>query len=294
MSSKKLSVDGNTILSHESFKSIRVPLIDLIAKCSIWVAADQVSPTAIYPTVKRGAPKDKGKIIDGIRIDDNTYANRAIKVAVNKSIKFENYEVCHIWPDTTYDERYHTLLQNLVMIPRLLAGLSDHYQDVVDVLKYRAWELYNWHPEDQEAPSKPDYYPSDWGTAVPDLNNQSNNEDPISLEEYLEELDYEEDKVECEIEKLKKRVPRWKQKPDQINSRILSLYMRMSNGASSRVTHNQLKEQFETLYDDPFETNYAQMKFFGLKNHGKVFTEHSDGTISLWYPIAGFIKDIYR
>lgn len=56
--------------------------------------------------------------------------------------------VCHIWPGTTYDERYHTLLANLVLIPRILANLSDYFNAVIDVLKYRSYELYGWYPEE--------------------------------------------------------------------------------------------------------------------------------------------------
>lgn len=293
MSSKKISVNGNDILSHDSFKVIQNPLIDVIAQSSIWASPDRVSSTAVYPNVKRGAAKDKGQIIDGIRIDDNTYANRALKEAVCKSVKFENYEVCHIWPYTTYDERYHTLLQNLVMIPRLLAGLSDHYEEVVNVLKYRAWELYKWHPEGEEIPAKPAYYPSNWSTAVPDFSKLPESDDSISLEDYFEELDYDENQDEYEIEKIKNRVPRWTQKPDQINSRILKLYMTMSNNSTVRVTYDQLKKQFQKLYEDNFDSNYNQMKYFGLRNHGKVFTERYDGSIVLWEPVADFIKKLY-
>lgn len=293
MSSKKIIVDGNDILSHNAFKAIQNALIDVIAQSSIWASPDRVSPTAVYPAVKRGASKDKGQIFGGIRIDDNTYANRALKEAVSKSVKFENYEVCHIWPYTTYDERYHTLLQNLVMIPRFLAGLSDHYEEVVNVLKYRAWELYKWRPDGEEIPVKPDYYPSNWGAAVPDLSKLPESDDNISLEDYLEELDYEVNQDEYEIDKVKSRVPRWKQKPDQINSRILNLYMTLSNNGTVRITYDQLKKQFQNLYEDSFDSNYNQMKYFGLRNHGKVFTERRDGSIILWEPIADFIKRLY-
>ena len=294
MSRKKISVDGNAILLHDAFNTIKNPLIDLVAQSSIWVSPERVSTTAIYPNVKRGAPKDRGRIIDGIRIDDNTYANRALKEAISKSVKFENYEVCHIWPYTTYDERYHTLLQNLVMIPRVLARLSDYYPEVINVLKYRAWELYKWCPEGSEIPAKPDYYPLNWGTAVPDLSNLSDNENITSIKDYHQELDYEEDRDAIEIDKVKNRVPKWIRNSTQINSRILNLYMKLSNNGCDRVTRNQFKEQFDILYQDSFESNYNQMKNFGLKNHGKVFNEYIDGSIRLWEPVADFIKSLYH
>lgn len=293
MRNKKSIVNGDDIQYDESFKAISNQLIDLIAKSSIWVLPENVLPKAVYPDVKRGEAKNKGKIIDGIRIDDNTYANRAIKVAVSKSIKFEGYAVCHIWPKTTYDERYHTLLQNLVLIPRILAALSDYYEDVINVLKYRAYELYGWYPEGEERPIKPDYYPQKWGDAIRDTDRMCS----ITEDEYIEELDYDEDRDAIEIEKVKRRVPSWIKKPSQINSRILNLYMTLSQNGNDRVTYCQLKRSFECQYSQDkgkFDRNYNQMKNYGLKNHGKVFIEYQDKSIVLWKPIADFIRRQYN
>ena len=120
------------------FQSIEAQLINIIAATSIWVNPDRISLSPVYPYTKRGRAKEKGKVVDGIRIDDNTYANVAIKKAISGSIDFKNYRVCHIWPGTTYDERYLTLLANLILIPRILANLSDYFSAVIDVLKYRS------------------------------------------------------------------------------------------------------------------------------------------------------------
>ncbi|MCM1153564.1 MAG: hypothetical protein NC328_07930 [Muribaculum sp.] len=165
----KITINGRDVLSSAIDESIRSMLMELVARTSIWVPKGKVKDTPVYPNVKRGRKEDKGCEIAGIKIDDNTYANVAIKKAISKDVKFEDFEVCHIWPGTTYDEHYHTLLQNLVMLPRALAALSDHMEDVISVLKYRAWELYGWHPADEQIPQKPVFYPSSWGSAVPEL-----------------------------------------------------------------------------------------------------------------------------
>lgn len=272
------------------FQSIEPQLIDIIAATAIWVNPDRISLNPVYPNTKRGRAKEKGNVVDGIRIDDNTYANVAIKKAISGSIDFKNYMACHIWPGTTYDERYHTLLANLVLIPRILANLSDYFSAVIDVLKYRSYELYGWHPEGTAAPQRPSYYPQFWRVFMDDeCSITDSNEGP--LKQYLEEEEYEQEKETLEIDKVKRKIPLWIKKPSQINSRILNLYMALSKNDTSPVSHIDLKEKFEQSYCDSFESNFNQMKNFGTKNHAKVFSESKVGMISLWEPIAAFVKN---
>ena len=101
----KQILNGDNIVNLSSFQFIEKPLIDLIAETSIWVNPSSISLQPIYPDVRRGMPQDRGRIIEGVRIDDNTYANRAIKKAISGTAEFKNYLVCHIWPGTTYDAR---------------------------------------------------------------------------------------------------------------------------------------------------------------------------------------------
>ncbi len=83
--------------------------------------------------------------------DDNTTANQSIKRAILSSrgyrsihnfSQFKDYEVCHIW-DNPKDPRYYASIANLVLIPRAFAGLTDHCPPIKDLLKYRAWDLFN-------------------------------------------------------------------------------------------------------------------------------------------------------
>ena len=121
-------------------------------------------------TVKRTKESKKGGFdAEGVRLDDNTYANRAIKTAVLKGVKhygiyttskrlFHGYEACHIWPETCYDARYHTSVGNIVLLPREVAGLTDHCQAVEELLKYEAWERFRFKPIGEDIPTKPKYY----------------------------------------------------------------------------------------------------------------------------------------
>lgn len=291
ISQHKRVLDGDELIYLDMFQSIDTILIDIIAATAIWVSPNKMTLIPVYPNTKRGRAKDKGKIIDGIRIDDNTYANVAIKKSISGSIEFKNYMVCHIWPGTTYDERYHTLLANLVLIPRILANLSDHFDRVIDVLKYRSYELYGWHPDGTEIPKRPYYYPQIWREFINEQNSMTDIVKTVQMDKkYLEEEEYEQNKEAIEIERVKRRIPKWIEKPSQINSRILNLYMKLSKKASVLVSYEDLKEKYEQLYGSSFKSNYDQMKNFGKKNHAKVFSESKSGLISLWEPIAIFVK----
>jgi hypothetical protein len=127
---------------------------------------------AMFPKVRRariGQGEQRGQIVEGVRFDDNTYANVAIKRALGIGKSAEGFEACHIWPLTCYDQRYHTAIANLVLLPRALAGLSDHDIEIQKALQYRAFELYGWWPIEMSQPVKPAFYPSEWRVPQPPI-----------------------------------------------------------------------------------------------------------------------------
>ena len=126
-----------------------------------------------YKRVQR--PNKRGDEENGVKLDDNTYANNAIKSAVLAGlkiygidpgkIKFYGYEACHIWPRTCYNEKYHTSVANLVLLPREIAGLTDHCKAVEDLLKYEAFNRFRFKPDPEDinpgediSESAPPYY----------------------------------------------------------------------------------------------------------------------------------------
>ena len=104
--------------------------------------------------------------------DDNTIANQALKKAIILSFnraafgplqissyadRFKDYEVCHIW-DLPEDRRYYASIANLVLLPRAIAGLSDHSVDVKSLLRYEAFNRFGFKPDGEPAPPKPSCY----------------------------------------------------------------------------------------------------------------------------------------
>lgn len=126
--------------------------------------------------VKKGTPipdhTNLGQTYGDMIADDNTTANHAIKKAVilsfdrvftSKSISssyahhFSNYEACHIW-DCPGDRRYYASIANLVLLPRSIAGLSDHSNDVIALLRYEAFRRFKFKPAGEPDPQKPTFY----------------------------------------------------------------------------------------------------------------------------------------
>lgn len=146
----------------------------LVAEVALWVPLDvqrrHVSPEnpsgAVYPQVRRarqGSGERPGSVVDGVRLDRNTYANSAIREALGGRGKaLAGYQACHVWPKTCYDARYHTALANLALVPSPLVSLTDHDPDVIAAMKVRAFELYGWHPSAEPQPERLPGYPSNW------------------------------------------------------------------------------------------------------------------------------------
>lgn len=150
----------------------------LVAETGLWVHPDvhhqlvSENPAGTYfPGTRRyraGAGEKRGQLVGGERLDDNTYANHALMRALGlRRGEAVGFESCHIWPQSCYDSRYHTAIANLVLLPRPLAGLSDHDPEIQAALQYRAFELYGWYPQGRPVPARPDFYPSNWREPMP-------------------------------------------------------------------------------------------------------------------------------
>lgn len=171
-----MKVDAANLVA-EATAELRISLADLVALASVWVAPElyrMLEPVAgiWYPKRRRAnlglrvngvAVEAVGQVIDGITLDNNTYANGAFKRALGvKPTEFVGFHICHIWGTTAYDLACYTNIANLVAIPAELSSLTDHHPHIVACLKFRAWELYHWKPAKEVAPVRPEGYPVRW------------------------------------------------------------------------------------------------------------------------------------
>ncbi len=154
-------------------------LITLVAKTTLWANPEVYKRLmnyggsgAWYPNARRfkkGEVEKKGFAKNGERLDDNTYANYACKralVGTNRKL-ISGFSVCHIWPKTCYDKRYHTNIANLVLMPRAIAGLSDFHTEIQLALQFHSYVLYQWYPDNEKQPKRPKLYPSKWLDPLP-------------------------------------------------------------------------------------------------------------------------------
>ncbi len=109
-------------------------------------------------SIKKGQVMPNGKIAD-----DNTYANKYIKMAILLSMNlpkiysnFKKYQVCHIWESSKYPA-YHTSVMNLVLITERLAGLTDNVPEVQQLLRYEIQKRFGCNPSGVQI-TKPAFY----------------------------------------------------------------------------------------------------------------------------------------
>lgn len=162
------NINGSTVLA-EAVREMRVDLAALVARCSIWAhpetvhALQKAEKNAVWfpATRRKKLGERRGSKIDGCKIDDNTAANLAIKLAVFGERVIKGFHTCHVWQGSCYDARYHTSICNLVLVPAPLAGLTDYDKIVATSLKRRSYELYGWYPEGEATPVAPTGYPEE-------------------------------------------------------------------------------------------------------------------------------------
>lgn len=234
----------------EAVQRHNIQLSLLVADTGLWVnpafhrrLLSDTGSIAIFPKVRRakaGEGERRGGIVNGIRLDDNSYANLAIKRAAGLGKFAQGFEACHIWPRTCYDERYHTAVANIVLLPRALAGLSDHDDGVNRVLQYRAFELYQWWPEGMSEPVKPECYPPKWREPLPDITvtrTPRASPDPSAIDE----------KVSSERHRvLADRIANWSRRPELNVHKIIAQVARSSGGIARSELLQRIKEATES------------------------------------------------
>ena len=177
----KVELDAKVLLDV-AILDLGIDFARLIAATAVWAPFPQ-KLTAEYVCRRAQIPKGEKPgmrvmevhpimgVLQEVRLDNNSYANVALKKSIGRAPGLVGFETCHIWPKTCYDVRYHTLVPNLVLLPRAIAGLTDHDKHVEACLKYRAFERFGWYPgreaEDPaktpaSPPPKPEGYPGNW------------------------------------------------------------------------------------------------------------------------------------
>lgn len=85
-----------------------------------------------------------------------------------------------------------------------------------------------------------------------------------------------------EVNKVNRRLLLWASRQQQINSRILTTYLKLRRSGHATITEDQLAQAYGN--QNEFHKNYPQMKAISPNNHGKVFEAHN-GIVKIWEPV---------
>lgn len=70
------------------------------------------------------------------------------------------------------DPDCYCCLANICVTPSFIAKLTDTRKEITDILKYRVWELYGWHPMHEQVPIAPKGYAElEWAPCLPAVHD---------------------------------------------------------------------------------------------------------------------------
>ena len=117
---------------------------------------------AVFPSI-RNVGKRATAILDGNNeaigmYDDNTTPQWALCWSHGlEGTRPPGWSVAHIW-SASDDMDAYTHIANLALITESLASLTDKKGPLTQYLRWHAWHIYGWKPEDKTTPVKPKYY----------------------------------------------------------------------------------------------------------------------------------------
>lgn len=151
-----------------------------VAEHAVFLHPDTVAQSegdAVFPVVRDMRHRGEfGVLADGRRVMfcDNTTAKDAYlwaaDMVVGPDIQFN-----HVWSNSRDPDAF-TALWNICCTPAFLAKTTDTRAGVSDVLRFRAFDLFGYHPADEEPPDEPAGYRdlvwAEMPPAAPDLEKQ--------------------------------------------------------------------------------------------------------------------------
>lgn len=97
----------------------------------------------------------------------------------------------------------------------------------------------------------------------------------------------DEDIAATEIARVRRKLPRWERNQDQINSRILTLFLQLVREGHTPITEENLAAAYGDTAE--FQRNFMQMKVIAPNNHAKVF-DVANNIVSIWPPVSDLVK----
>lgn len=234
----------------------------------------------IFPLPER---KEWEGVKDRIRRVDNPLNDDELKTLKSHFIRLIHPLNSFIIPNTKH-VKYKG--KNLGEEPKLLAIVANYLEENFQPEYGEFMKVAAWPPANKKNASKRGQIGQiNW------TNKSLNNSSKSSISKL-----YKGDLEGQEIERVERRVPGWMSHPNQINSIILGLFLKLSNNNETPISLKKLEQEFKKENPElasKFKTNYYNMKRITPNNHAKVFDENN-GEIKLWEPVKDFIIDLYK
>jgi hypothetical protein len=130
-----------------------------VASLAVFTHPDLVKHTqnkALFGIRRARGGEKRGTTVDGVMVCDNQsptlaflWANEIVEPPQPREVQFN-----HLYP-LSQNPDYYTSLANIFITPAFLAKLTDTNQEIMNLLRYRAWEIYEFFPEIAKNQKKP-------------------------------------------------------------------------------------------------------------------------------------------
>ena len=155
-------LDGREALADVIRQTAYRDLEQAVASLTVFSHPDTVAQTgarALFPIVRdvrrRGETEERGGRLIGF--DDNKAPTDAFLWANLMKRRPQDLQFNHVYA-LSDDVDCYTNLANLCVSPAFLAKLTDTNPQVTELLKFRVYDLYGWHPSGAARPSEPERY----------------------------------------------------------------------------------------------------------------------------------------
>ena len=173
----ELAFDGQkalkTVIEESSYRTLE----QAIACLALFAHPDTVCSIKtrhLFCVVRTQNNAARGQIVDlgeGIRAlqDDNlTPTNAFIWAHGIRRRKYRDVQFNHVWERQSKNITAYSNLANIFMLPSFLSKLTDTHPGIKDLLCYRCYELFQYHPEGTSVPEKPKAYNElEWAATLP-------------------------------------------------------------------------------------------------------------------------------
>lgn len=174
-STHEFSNDGMRALEYVISGSAYGSLEQAVASLSVFThpsTVQQLNGKNLFQTIrgKRGrmAETEFGTVME----DDNKSPTDAfIWLHGWKRGHFKDVQFNHIWTKSKSVKDY-TNLANVVVTPSFLAKVTDTNNEIVGLLRYRAFDLFGYKPQDEITPKEPKVYRQlSWSSPLPEVSD---------------------------------------------------------------------------------------------------------------------------